>query len=83
MASSEKISGGIQRDKILSNEELQEGLTKRLRGLDEAEPNLAEAKTYGSLSGKILSAVKRDMEAAERAGIPYLGRTKRFLGLDE
>jgi hypothetical protein len=69
-------------EKILTNEELQLGLSIRLRGLDEDEPNLAEAKTYGSLSGKLLSSVKRDMEAAERTGHPYLQRTKTFLGIE-
>ncbi len=68
-------------NKILSNEELQEGLSKRLRGLEDEEPNIAEAKTYGSLAGKLLSSVKRDMEAAERTGNPYLPRTKSFLGV--
>ena len=68
--------------KILTNEELQLGLSKRLIQMDtESEPNLAEIKVYGSVSGKLLSAVKRDMEAAEKTGAPYLSRTKNFLGL--
>jgi hypothetical protein len=60
-------------EKIVTNEELLEGLSGRIRGMDtDDEPNLAEIKVYGSLSGRIISSVKRDMEAAEKMGRPYL-----------
>ncbi len=68
--------------KVMTNVELQEGLTVRLRNLDKPEANLNEAKTYFSGAGKLLGAVKRDMEGAERTGVPYRPHTKRFLGLD-
>jgi hypothetical protein len=72
----------VQDKKILTNQELQEGISKRLIEMENPEFNLGEARVYFSGVGKLLSSVKRDMDAAEHMGTPYRPHTKKFLGIE-
>ena len=68
-------------DKIITNEELQLGLSDSIRRLDDAKPDLARTRVYASLAGKLLKSVKCDMECADKMGKPYFKRTNDFLGV--
>lgn len=73
----------MEKSKIITNRELQEGISKHLGQLEEPECNLNVAKAYFSGAGKLLAAVKRDMEAATHVGVPFRSHTRKFLSLDE
>lgn len=66
---------------IVTNQELQAGISERLRMLDKKDADLGAVKTYFTGAGKMLAAVRRDMEAAERIGSAYFPHTKRFLDI--
>lgn len=68
----------MTKTKIMSSEELQELMTKNLR--DEDESTIVQRKTNYMGAGRLLAAVKMDMEAAAVMGKPYFKRTREFLG---
>lgn len=68
----------MNKSKILTSEEIQELLSKHLR--DENTETIAQRKTCFIGVAKLLSAVKIDMEAADKMGKGYFERTKEFLG---
>lgn len=68
------------KNKIITNEELQEMVSAAMR--DENEETINARKTLFIGAGKMLSSVKMDMEASDKTGRPYLARTKHFLGLE-
>lgn len=71
----------MSKTKIMTNEELQELLTKNLR--DEDQETISTRKTNYIGAAKLLTAVKLDMEAASAMGRGYFVRTKQFLGEGE
>lgn len=72
----------MEKKRIVTNEELQIGLSSRLLELEDESPNLNLARAYFSGVGKLLASVRRDMDAAQHLGVPYTERTKRFLGIE-
>lgn len=71
----------MSKSKIMTNEELQELLTRNLR--DEDEETIAARKTNYIGAGRLISSIKLDMEAAQSMGRAYFKRTREFLGEDQ
>lgn len=66
---------------ILSNEEIQMGLSGALSELKNKNRDLDKLRTHAILAGRLLSSVKLDMDAAKKTK-KWLPRTKTFLGLE-
>lgn len=64
-------------EKIISNRELQELISKHLR--DDDDETIAARKTVYIGAGKLLASIKMDMEAADKMGKKYFKRTQEFL----
>lgn len=69
---------------VMTSEELKEGLSKRLRSLDDENPDCTAAKVYFTGAGKLISTFKFESDVAERLrmGTQITQSTKDFLGLN-
>lgn len=71
----------MEKNKIMTNREIQEELSSRIRSLEDGA-EASHVRTYFVGARTLLTAVKMDIETAKSLGTPLYKRTKQFLEIE-
>ena len=73
----------MKKKNIVTNEELQNSLSLKIREMDSGTFDVQNTKTYISGVRALIVSVKLDVDVANKIGVPMFDRTKKFLGVKD